>query len=45
VFHRSFRLPRLVDRNAILANYENGLLRITLPKDSAQTLVNVNEVK
>jgi HSP20 family protein len=31
-FERSFRLPDTVDRNQISANFENGLLTITLPK-------------
>lgn len=31
-FQRSFQIPEKVDRNGIAANYENGLLRITLPK-------------
>jgi HSP20 family protein len=31
-FERSFRLPDTVDLNQISANFENGLLTITLPK-------------
>ena len=31
-FERSFRLPETVDRDRITANFENGLLTITLPK-------------
>jgi HSP20 family protein len=30
---RSFLLPKdVVDRNGILASYDNGLLRLTIPK-------------
>lgn len=31
-FVRSFNLPRSVDADAIEANYENGVLEITIPK-------------
>ena len=31
-FERSFWIPEAVDLNKISANYENGILRITLPK-------------
>lgn len=31
-FKRSFNLPDLVDQESILANYENGILAITIPK-------------
>ncbi|HSJ24080.1 MAG TPA: Hsp20/alpha crystallin family protein [Longimicrobiales bacterium] len=31
-FERSFTLPRIVDAAAIKANYDNGILRIHMPK-------------
>ncbi len=31
-FSRSFRLPRTIDTDQISANYENGVLALTLPK-------------
>lgn len=31
-FSRSFSIPEAVDRDAIKAEYENGILKITLPK-------------
>ena len=31
-FQRSFTLPRTVDASAITADFENGVLRVTLPK-------------
>lgn len=31
-FERSFTLPQSVDQEAIGANYEHGILRVTLPK-------------
>ncbi len=31
-FRRKFRLPKLVDQERIEANYENGVLTVTLPK-------------
>lgn len=31
-FKRSFRMPNTVNRDAITATYEDGLLKITLPK-------------
>ena len=35
-FSRSFRLPESVDQKEIQANYENGILSITLPKKEAE---------
>lgn len=32
VFSRSLRLPTAVNADAIEANYENGILKVTLPK-------------
>lgn len=32
VFRRSFALPTTVDKDAISADYENGVLKITMPK-------------
>ena len=31
-FSRSFQLPKIVDRTEIKANYENGVLKVYLPK-------------
>ena len=31
-FSRSFRLPKIIDRAEIKANYENGVLKVYLPK-------------
>lgn len=31
-FERSFKLPEDIQTDEILANYENGVLRVTLPK-------------
>lgn len=31
-FKRSFNLPEIVDANSINANYENGVMTLTLPK-------------
>lgn len=31
-FSRSFTLPRTIDANAVNAKFENGVLRVTLPK-------------
>jgi HSP20 family protein len=33
-FERSFRLPETIDREKISANFENGLLTVTLPKSA-----------
>jgi len=45
-FQRSFRLPAEVDENKIDARFDNGLLKITLPKASgAQSKVKKIEVK
>jgi HSP20 family protein len=35
-FTRSFRLPDNVKDDAIVANYEDGILKLTLPKSSEQ---------
>lgn len=34
-FYRQLRLPSAVDANAIQANYEHGILTLTLPKSEA----------
>jgi HSP20 family protein len=45
-FQRSFRLPAEVDSNKVQARFENGLLKITLPKVAeAQSKVKKIEVK
>ena len=33
-FERSFRLPETIDRERISANFDNGLLTVTLPKSA-----------
>lgn len=35
LFRRSVRLPDAVDADAVEANYENGVLKLTLPKSEA----------
>ena len=37
-FSRSFTLPDNVNIDAITANFENGILRVTLPKDEQKVL-------
>jgi HSP20 family protein len=34
-FHRSIRLPNSVDADRVEANFENGVLRLSLPKSEA----------
>lgn len=36
-YHRTFRFPKEVDDDAISARYENGVLEIALPVDTAAT--------
>ncbi|QHL88014.1 Hsp20 family protein [Nibribacter ruber] len=36
-FSRSFQLPDIVDPNGIEAVFENGVLRVTVPKDERKT--------
>ena len=35
-YHRIFELPNYVDVNGIKANYENGILKITISKKAAE---------
>ncbi|MEY3398634.1 MAG: hypothetical protein RL220_1228 [Bacteroidota bacterium] len=44
-FSRSFRLPEVVNANAIEADYTNGVLRVTLPKTVEAKEENAIEVK
>ena len=37
-FSRSFKLPENVDASKINANYNNGILEVTLPKDEKKLL-------
>lgn len=37
-FSRSFKLPKIIVENKINADYTNGILRITLPKDEKVVL-------
>jgi HSP20 family protein len=34
-FHRTLRLPNTVDADRVEANFENGVLRLTMPKSEA----------
>ena len=35
-FHRSFPIPDRVDRNAIEAKFDKGVLKVTMPKKPGQ---------
>ncbi len=37
-FSRSFRLPKFILADKIKADYENGILKVSLPKDEKATL-------
>ncbi|WP_201979690.1 Hsp20/alpha crystallin family protein [Hymenobacter rubidus] len=37
-FHRSFQLPDTVEPRQIQANFEDGVLRVTVPKDQEKTM-------
>jgi len=43
-FKRSFNLPENVDTSAIKANYENGILKIELPKKEKNTEDSVKSI-
>lgn len=44
-FKRSFRLPQTVNQNAIAAVYENGILKVTVPKkEEAKPVVRTVEI-
>ncbi|WP_267641449.1 Hsp20/alpha crystallin family protein [Haloarchaeobius amylolyticus] len=36
-YHRSFRFPKTVDEDGIEAQYENGVLEVTLPIEGRET--------
>ncbi|MFH1160040.1 MAG: Hsp20/alpha crystallin family protein [bacterium] len=44
-FSRSFTLPKSVDTEKIKADYDNGILRIDLPKKAESTLEIKKEIK
>lgn len=44
-FQRSFQLPDTVDAGRIEANFEDGVLRVTVPKDQQKTMRHQIEVK
>ncbi|MCB2406364.1 Hsp20/alpha crystallin family protein [Hymenobacter lucidus] len=44
-FHRSFQLPDIVDPQKIEARFEQGVLRITVPKDEQKTMRHQIEIK
>ena len=44
-FKRSFRLSKNVDSNSIEANYENGILKIEIPKKEESVLKKLIAVK
>lgn len=43
-FERSFQLPDTIKTEDIQANYENGILRITLPKEEKKALKKMVEI-
>lgn len=43
-FERTFKLPEAVNLDAISANYENGILRLTLPKLDTQKPASRKEI-
>ena len=43
-FERSFKLPENIKTEDIQANYENGLLKITLPKEEKKALKKMVEI-
>ncbi|GAC1592826.1 MAG: hypothetical protein NVS3B25_13900 [Hymenobacter sp.] len=44
-FHRSFQLPDTVEPNQIQAQFEDGVLRVTVPKDAQKTMRHQIEVR
>ncbi|MCK9204264.1 MAG: Hsp20/alpha crystallin family protein [Bacteroidales bacterium] len=44
-FSRSFTLPKIIDLEKIKADYENGILKITLPKKEEAKLDARKEIK
>lgn len=44
-FSRSFTLPKSVDTEQIKADYDNGILRIDLPKKAEATLETKKQIK
>jgi len=44
-FRRTFSLPDIVDRTKIGAEYVDGILKITLPKDEVKTLKTTVKIK
>ncbi len=43
-FERSFKLPENIKTEDIQANYENGILKITLPKEEKKALKKMVEI-
>lgn len=44
-FTRSFTLPKKIDSSKITANYENGILKVTLPKPEEEKTKGALEIK
>ena len=44
-FRRTFKLPDIVDRSKIDAEYKDGILKVSLPKDEVKVLKTVVQVK
>ena len=44
-FRRTFTLPDTVDRNKIDAEYKDGILKVTLPKDEVKMIKTTVKVK
>jgi HSP20 family protein len=44
-FYRTFQLPDTVDANRIEANFEDGVLRVSVPKDAQKTMRHQIEIR
>ena len=44
-FERTFRLPKMVDGEKVQAKYDNGILRLNLPKKAEAVLQGPKEIR